>query len=162
MNAAVRLHVIAHRLLRTPVVGRLLSKLVYWLSRSLTLADIDPAADLDPTVVIPHGSGVVIGETARVGARTRIMPGVVIGAREWTERRRHATIGSDVFIGAGAKVLGSVVVGDGARIGANAVVVRDVAAGSTVLGVPAVPHECGDKSSSEQDARPGLSSEPGV
>lgn len=137
MNAAVRLHLIAHRLLAVPVLGRALAKFVYWVARSVTLADIDPAATLHPTVKIPHGSGVVIGETASVGAGTHIMPGVVIGAREWGIHKRHASIGQGVFIGAGAKILGAVDIGDGARIGANAVVLQDVDAGSTVVGIPA-------------------------
>ncbi len=92
---------------------------------------------MDPTVVIPHGSGVVIGETATVGARTVIMPGVVIGARDWSQHKRHADIGSDVFLGAGAKILDPVRIGDGARIGANAVVLDDVASGATSIGAPA-------------------------
>lgn len=137
MNAAVRLQLIAHSLLIVPFVGRILAKIVYWFSRCVTLADIDPSAVLHHTVSIPHGSGVVIGETASVGANTRIMPGVVIGARGWEMQKRHANIGRDVFIGAGAKILGPVHIGDGARIGANAVVLQDVNAGSTVVGIPA-------------------------
>lgn len=137
MNASVRLYLIAHRLVSQGRLGRALAKVVYWLARTITLSDIDPHASIDPSVVIPHGAGVVIGETAVVGARTRIMPGVVVGAVEWSEHKRHATIGSDVLIGAGAKLLGPIRVGDGAKIGANAVVLEDVAPGTTVAGVPA-------------------------
>lgn len=137
MNLAVKMHLIANRLWRGGPIGRVLSKIVYWLTRLLTLADIDPRAQLDPTVVITHGSGVVIGETATVGANTRIMPGVVIGARDWSAAKRHADVGASVEIGTGAKILGPVIVGDGARIGANAVVLHNVPPGATAVGVPA-------------------------
>jgi serine O-acetyltransferase len=139
VNAAVRFHLIAHILYGHGPVGRALGKIVYWVGRVVTLADIDPRCEIDATVLVPHGAGVVIGETARIGARTRIMPGVVVGAVEWDSHKRHATIGADVVVGAGAKVLGPVTVGDGARIGANAVVLNDVAPGITVVGVPARP-----------------------
>ena len=134
---AVKMHLIASWLWRRGPIGRVLGKIVYWLARILTLADIDPRAQIDPTVVITHGSGVVIGETATVGARTRIMPGVVIGARDWASFKRHADVGASVDIGTGAKILGPVTVGDGARIGANAVVLEDVPPGATAVGVPA-------------------------
>lgn len=137
MNAPIRLHLIANRLYRWGCFGRRLAKLVYWFARIVTLADIDPAATIHPSVVIPHGSGVVIGATACIGAGTRIMPGVVIGARDWANEKRHADIGSGVIIGAGAKILGAVRIGDKARIGANAVVLEDVLDGQMVIGIPA-------------------------
>lgn len=137
MNLAVRLHLIAGAFWRLGFIGRMLSKAVYWISRMATLADIDPRATVDPTVLIPHGSGVVIGETATIGPGTVIMPGVVIGARDWSEYKRHADVGAGVFLGAGAKVLGAVRIGDRARVGANSVVLSDVAPDSTVVGAPA-------------------------
>lgn len=139
VRLAVRLHLIAHGMSAIPVVGWPLAKSVYWLSRTLTSADIDPRADIHPTVSIPHATGVVIGETAVVGPRSVIMSGVVVGARSWDSHDRHAKIGADVFIGSGAVVLGSVRIGDGARIGANSVVLGDVGPGVTVIGSPARP-----------------------
>jgi serine O-acetyltransferase len=139
IRLVVRLHLIAHELTAIPVVGWPLAKSVYWLSKALTSSDIDPRADIHPTVSIPHATGVVIGETAVVGARSVIMPGVVVGARSWDAHDRHAKIGADVVIGSGAVLLGPVRVGDGARIGANSVVLRDVEPGMTVIGSPARP-----------------------
>lgn len=139
MNTAIKLHGVAHRL--TSATGlRWLGKLVYWVSKVTTSSDIDPRAVIAADVFVPHATGVVVGATAEIGPRTIIMPGVVIGSRPRnaaSEAKRHATIGSDVVLGAGAKVLGPVVIGDGARIGANAVVLADVEAGATVVGVPA-------------------------
>lgn len=139
VRLAVRLHLVAHRLSALPVVGWPLAKSVYWLSKVVTNSDIDPRANIHPSVSIPHATGVVIGETAVVGPRSVIMSGVVVGARSWDAHDRHANIGADVFIGSGAVVLGSVRIGDGARIGANSVVLGDVDPGVTVIGSPARP-----------------------
>jgi serine O-acetyltransferase len=139
MRLVVRLHLAAHKVSAMPVVGWPLAKSIYWLSKALTSSDIDPRASIHPTVEIPHATGVVIGETAVVGARSVIMPGVVVGARSWDSHDRHAKIGADVVIGSGAVLLGPVRVGDGARIGANSVVLGDVDPGVTVIGSPARP-----------------------
>jgi serine O-acetyltransferase len=139
MRLVLRLHIIAHKLRAIPVVGWPLSKLTYWFSKVLTSADIDPRADIHPTVSIPHSTGVVIGETAVVGARSVIMSGVVVGARSWDSHDRHAKIGADVIVGTGAVLLGPVRIGDGARIGANSVVLGDVDPGVLVIGSPARP-----------------------
>jgi serine O-acetyltransferase len=138
MNAAVKMHRVAHRL-HSVVLLRWASKLVYWTNKIATSSDIDPRAQLGADVFVPHATGVVIGATATVGDRTIIMPGVVIGSRNGRSdgERRHASIGEDVVIGAGAKILGPVTLGNGSKVGANAVVVEDVAAGVTVIGIPA-------------------------
>ena len=136
MNTAVKLHYVAHLLSNSR--HRCLGRLVYWLNKVLISSDIDASASVAYSVFIPHATGVVIGETAVISMGTRIMPGVVIGARSGTisGKRRHAKVGARVFIGAGAKLLGPIVVGDDASIGANAVVIADVPAGATVVGVP--------------------------
>lgn len=136
MNLAVRLHRIAHALVGRWTT-RWLGKLVYWFNRLVTSSDIDPRCVLASGVQIPHGTGVVIGEMARVGEDTVIMPGVVIGAIDWSSKVRHPQIGCRVLIGAGAKVLGPLTVGDDVRIGANAVVLSDIPARATVVGIPA-------------------------
>ena len=127
----------SHRCARAGSIGWPFAKLLHWTNKVLTSSDIDPRADIDRSVYIPHAIGVVIGETASIGPNTTIMPGVVIGAAEPTSGKRHANIGADVVIGAGAKILGPVRIADGARIGANAVVLDDVAPGATVVGIPA-------------------------
>ena len=138
MNTAIRLHYVAHQL--TSVSGlRWLGKIVYWVNKLTTSSDIDPRAAIGEGVFVPHATGVVIGQTSAVGARTIIMPGVVIGSRDGVSEdgRRHAMVGADVVVGAGAKLLGPVVIGDGARVGANAVVLTNVPPGATVVGIPA-------------------------
>lgn len=136
-SVAVRLYLLSHGACQAGRLGWPFAKLLHWTAKILTAADIDPRAHLHPTVYIPHATGVVIGETATVGADTVIMPGVVIGAQKLTSGKRHADVGARVMVGAGAKVLGPVVVGDDAIIGANAVVIDDVPPGATAVGVPA-------------------------
>ncbi|MBD3400796.1 MAG: serine O-acetyltransferase [Candidatus Coatesbacteria bacterium] len=129
---ALALHRTAHALwnlgLRLP--ARLLSN----LTRFLTGIEIHPAARIGRRVFIDHGHGVVIGETAEVGDDTVIYHGVTLGGVSRRPGKRHPTVGRGVVLGAGSKVLGAVSIGDGARIGPNAVVRRDVAAGQLVLG----------------------------
>ena len=86
---------------------------------------------------IDHGMGVVIGETAEIGDDCTLYHGVTLGGTSWNKGKRHPTLGKGVVIGAGAKILGPILVGDGAKIGSNAVVVRDVPAGATAVGIPA-------------------------
>src|SRR5262249_15682970 len=88
---------------------------------------------------IDHGMAVVIGETSEVGDDVTIYQGTVLGGVSLEQRKRHPTLGNGVIVGAGAKILGPVMIGDGARIGSNAVVLKDVAAGATMVGVPARP-----------------------
>ncbi len=112
--------------------GRATSHFARWL----TGIEIHPGALIGKRVFIDHGMGVVIGETAEVGDDTTLYHGVTLGGTSWNKGKRHPTLGKGVVVGAGAKILGPITVGDGARVGSNAVVVRDVPAGATVVGVP--------------------------
>jgi serine O-acetyltransferase len=109
------------------------------ISRCLTGIEIHPAAIIGRRVVIDHGMGVVIGETAEVGDDCYLYHQVTLGVRGAGGGKRHPTVGKNVIIGAGAKVLGPITVGDNARIGSNAVVVDSVPGNTTVVGVPARP-----------------------
>jgi len=113
-----------------------LARFVSGLSRWLTLIEIHPGARLGRRLFIDHGAGVVIGETAEVGDDVTLYQGVTLGGTSLAQGKRHPTIGNGVVIGGGAKVLGPFTVGEGARIGSNAVVVKEVPPGATVVGVP--------------------------
>jgi serine O-acetyltransferase len=124
-----------------------------WLSqiaRGMTGIEIHPAAIIGPGFFIDHGMGVVIGETAEIGADVTLYHGVTLGGTSLEKGKRHPTIGDRVVIGAGAKVLGAITIGEDSRIGANAVVVRSVPPNSVVIGVPgqvvtrSQPHHAGD------------------
>jgi serine O-acetyltransferase len=110
--------------------------LAHW-GRWLTGIEIHPGATIGRRVFIDHGMGIVIGETAEIGDDCTLYHGVTLGGTSWSAGKRHPTLGKGVVIGAGAKVLGPILVGDGAKIGSNAVVVRDVPAGATAVGIPA-------------------------
>lgn len=114
-----------------------LARLIANYNKKVTGAEIHPGATLADDVFIDHGLGVVIGETAIVGHRVVIYHGVTLGARKPMIGRRHPLVLDDVFIGAGAKVLGNIVIHSHVKIGANAVVLDDVPSNSTVVGVPA-------------------------
>jgi serine O-acetyltransferase len=116
--------------------ARLSARCVAELVHSVTGVDIHPGATLGPGLFIDHATGVVIGETAEVGADVTIYHGVTLGATSTARGKRHPTIGDRVVIGAGAKVLGPITVGSDVTIGANAVVVKPVPAGTVVVGVP--------------------------
>ncbi len=113
-------------------VGRLVSH----IGRFFTAIEIHPGAKIGKRLFIDHGSGVVIGETAEVGDDVLMYQGVVLGGTSLTKGKRHPTIGNSVVIGTGAVVLGAIVVGDGARVGAGSVVIKPVPPGSTVVGIP--------------------------
>jgi serine O-acetyltransferase len=130
---ALLAHRLAHRLWTAGF--RLAARLVNTLTRMLTGVDIHPGATIGHRVVIDHGMGVVIGETAEIGDDVLLYQGVTLGGVSQEKVKRHPTIGNGVVVGAGAIVLGAVQVGDGARVGAGAVVVRDVPAGRTVVGL---------------------------
>jgi serine O-acetyltransferase len=106
------------------------------ITRILTGVDIHPGATLGPGLFIDHATGVVIGETAEVGEDVMIYHGVTLGGSGRDTGKRHPTIGDRVVIGAGAKVLGAIKIGDDSRIGANAVVVKEVPSSAVVVGVP--------------------------
>jgi serine O-acetyltransferase len=129
------LHRLSHRLwkwnLKWP--GRFVSH----IARFLTGIEIHPAAVIGRRFFIDHGMGVVIGETAQVGDDVTLYHGVTLGGTTWNKGKRHPTLGNGVVAGAGAKILGPIVIGDKAKIGSNAVVVRDVPAGATAVGIPA-------------------------
>lgn len=116
--------------------AKLAARLLSTVTRSVTGVDIHPAAVLGEGLLIDHATGVVIGETAEVGAQVTLYQGVTLGGTSLSKGKRHPTVGDRVTIGAGAKVLGPITVGHDSRIGANAVVVRPVPAHSVVVGVP--------------------------
>jgi len=134
---AVLMHRVAHWLYRRRL--RALARAVSHTSRFITGIEIHPGAKIGRRLFIDHGMGVVVGETAEIGDDVLIYHGVTLGGLSGNPGKRHPTIGSNVAIGAGAQVLGPITVGDGARIGANAVVTRDVPRSCTVVGIPARP-----------------------
>lgn len=115
---------------------KLLARWLSTLARWLTGVEIHPAATIGRRFFIDHGMGVVIGETAEIGDDVTLYHGVTLGGTSWQAGKRHPTLGSGVIVGAGAKVLGPIRVGDNARVGSNAVVVKDVPEGLTVVGIP--------------------------
>jgi len=134
---ALLAHRVAHALLEAgvPVAPRLLA----YLTRAVTGVEIHPAARIGPEFFIDHGSGVVIGETAQIGKRVTLYQGVTLGGTGFQRGKRHPTLGDNVTVGSGAKLLGPIAVGDGAKIGANTVVIEDVPPGATVVGNPGHP-----------------------
>jgi serine O-acetyltransferase len=114
-----------------------LARFTSHIARGLTGIEIHPGATIGRRFFIDHGMGVVIGETAEVGDDVTMYHGVTLGGTSWKEGKRHPTLGNGVVIGAGAKILGPIYIGDGAKIGSNAVVVKDVPAGATAAGIPA-------------------------
>ena len=133
---AVWAHRVAHRWWRSPGL-RLPARLLSQLARSATGVEIHPGAQLGRRFVIDHGMGVVVGETAVVGDDVLIYHGVTLGGKARGRGKRHPTLGDRVTVGAGAKVLGDIRIGDRSVIGANAVVVRSAPDGSVLTGVPA-------------------------
>ena len=115
----------------------LLGRFIAHISRWLTGIEIHPAAKVGRRLFIDHGMGVVIGETAEIGDDVTLYQGALLGGISLEQGKRHPTLGNGVIVGAGARILGPVNVGDGARIGSNAVVLKDVTPGVTMVGVPA-------------------------
>src|SRR3990167_1560199 len=113
------------------------ARLISHLARFLTGIEIHPGATIGRRFFIDHGMGVVIGETAEIGDDVTLYHGVTLGGTSWRHGKRHPTLGNGVVVGAGAKILGPITIGDGAKIGSNAVVVKDVPAGATAAGIPA-------------------------
>jgi serine O-acetyltransferase len=128
---AVILHRIAHSLYQQQY--HFFARFVSEFSRWLTGIEIHPGAKIGQRLVIDHGVGVVVGETAEIGDDCILFQGVTLGGVKFDPVKRHPTLGNRVLIGTGAKVLGAIKIGDGARVGANAVVTRDVEPGITVV-----------------------------
>ncbi|MFO1399066.1 MAG: serine O-acetyltransferase [Burkholderiales bacterium] len=129
-----------HRAVTHPLWGAGFRWLARWMahwSRLFTGIEIHPGATIGRRVFIDHGMGVVIGETAEIGDDCTLYHGVTLGGTSWNKGKRHPTLGRGVVIGAGAKVLGPILLGEGAKIGSNAVVVRDIPPGATAVGIPA-------------------------
>ena len=116
---------------------RWLARFVSHGSRWLTGIEIHPGATIGRRFFIDHGMGVVIGETAEIGDDCTLYHGVTLGGTSWNKGKRHPTLGKGVVVGAGAKILGPIAIGEGARIGSNAVVVKEVPPGATAIGIPA-------------------------
>jgi serine O-acetyltransferase len=131
---AVWIHRVSHRLWRwrLKLIARVLSQLARWF----TGVEIHPGATIGNRFFIDHGMGVVIGETAEIGDDCTLYHGVTLGGTSWERAKRHPTLGKNVVVGAGAKILGPITIGDNARVGSNSVVVKDVPANATVVGIP--------------------------
>ncbi|WP_205413049.1 serine O-acetyltransferase EpsC [Austwickia chelonae] len=129
-------HRIAHRMWQHDR-GRLPARLLSQWTRARTGIEIHPGASIGRRFFIDHGMGVVIGETAQIGDDVMMYHAVTLGGRTLAKGKRHPTVGDNVTLGAGARVLGPVFVGDGAQIGANSVVVKDVPPNHVATGVPA-------------------------
>lgn len=128
---------VAHRMWERGNRWRLPARLVSQVSRSATGVEIHPGATIGKRFFIDHGMGVVIGETAEVGDDVMLYHGVTLGGRSLAKVKRHPTLADGVTVGAGARILGPVTIGAGSQIGANAVVVKDVPAHSSAVGIPA-------------------------
>jgi serine O-acetyltransferase len=131
---AILMHRLSHRLWNAGL--KWLARVFSNISRLFTGIEIHPGARIGRRFFIDHGMGVVIGETTEIGDDCTLYHGVTLGGTSWDKGKRHPTLGCDVVIGAGAKVLGPIVISNGVRIGSNAVVLKDVPAGMTVVGVP--------------------------
>jgi serine O-acetyltransferase len=134
---ALLAHRAAHALMEAgaPVLPRAIA----YMTRAVTGVEIHPAAKIGREFFIDHGAGVVIGETAVIGDRVTLYQGVTLGGTGFQRGKRHPTLGDNVTVGSGAKLLGPIAVGDGAKVGANTVVVEDVPPGATVVGNPGHP-----------------------
>ena len=141
---ALTLHRLSHRMWHSRLPLKLPSRLLSQLGRTVTGIEIHPGARIGKGVFIDHGMGVVIGETAEVGNRCLLYQGVTLGGTGKKSGKRHPTLADNVVVGAGAKVLGALKIGTNTRIGAGSVVVRDVDADCTVVGIPGrVIHQSG-------------------
>jgi serine O-acetyltransferase len=132
---AVLIHRLSHRCWNTGF--KWLARFIAHLARWLTGIEIHPGAVIGRRCFIDHGMGVVIGETAIIGDDCTLYHGVTLGGTTWNKGKRHPTLHNGVVIGAGAKVLGPIEIGAGARVGSNSVVLKPVPAGATVVGIPA-------------------------
>ncbi len=131
---AIIIHKIAHALLKAKVP--MLPRIISQMGRGVTGIEIHPAVVMGKGLFIDHGMGVVIGETTVIGDNVTLFQGVTLGGTGKEKGKRHPTIGNNVVVGTGAKVLGNITIGDNVIVGANAVVLKDVPPNSTVVGVP--------------------------
>ncbi len=131
---AVLLHRFSHTLWKWRL--KWLARMFSHIGRWLTGIEIHPGAVIGRRFFIDHGMGVVIGETAEIGDDCTLYHGVTLGGTSWQKGKRHPTLANDVVVGAGAKVLGPITLAEGVRVGSNAVVVKDVPEGATVVGIP--------------------------
>lgn len=131
---AIIWHRLAHRLWRRG--WRFPARFASWWARALTNVDIHPGATIGERFFIDHGAGVVVGETAEIGNDVTLYHGVTLGGTSWKGGKRHPTLEDGVLVGCGAKILGPITVGKGARVGANSVVIEAVPPGMTVVGIP--------------------------
>lgn len=131
---AILIHRLSHRLWQAGF--RWLARLSSHIGRWLTGIEIHPGAQIGRRFFIDHGMGVVIGETAVIGDDCTLYHGVTLGGTSWKKGKRHPTLHDGVVIGAGAKILGPIEIGQGARVGSNSVVLKPVPAGATVVGIP--------------------------
>jgi len=132
---AMLVHRLSHRLWNSGL--KWLARFVSHFGRWITGIEIHPGARIGRRFFIDHGMGVVIGETSEIGDDCTLYHGVTLGGTSWNKGKRHPTLGKSVVVGAGAKILGPIEIGDGAKIGSNAVVVKAVPAGATAIGIPA-------------------------
>jgi serine O-acetyltransferase len=153
---ALIVHRIAHWLWGAGL--KWLARFIAHLSRWITGIEIHPGATIGRRFFIDHGMGIVIGETAHIGDDCTLYHGVTLGGTSWNKGKRHPTLRRGVVIGAGAKLLGPIEIGEDARVGSNAVVVRDVPAGATAVGIPArIILDEQDRSREEKAAKLGFS-----
>lgn len=131
---ALLIHRVSHRLWRAD--WKFAARGLAFLGRWLTHVDIHPGARIGQRLFIDHGAGVVIGETAEIGDDVTLYHGVTLGGTSWNKEKRHPTLGNGVLVGAGAKILGPIRLGDNVRVGANSVVNKNVPACCTVVGIP--------------------------
>ncbi|WP_148550584.1 serine O-acetyltransferase EpsC [Paraclostridium bifermentans] len=127
-------HRIAHHFYKYKMF--FIARFISQVNRFITGIEIHPGATIGSGILIDHGMGVVIGETAEVGNRVTIYHGTTLGGTGKDSGKRHPTVGDNVVIGAGAKVLGPITIGENSKVGANAVVLKDVPPNSTVVGIP--------------------------
>ncbi len=157
---AVWMHRVSHWLWMHRV--RFFARWLSQIARNLTGVEIHPGAIIGPGFFIDHGMGVVIGETAEIGADVTLYHGVTLGGASLDKGKRHPTLGDRVVVGAGAKVLGNIIIGEDSRIGANAVVVKSVPPNSVVIGVPgqvvkrSQPHHAGDAPDLDHTSLPDI------
>ena len=131
---AILFHRVVHLLYKAHLY--FLARLISQFSRALTGIEIHPGAQIGKRLFIDHGMGVVIGETAIIGDDCLIDHQVTLGGMSAKDEKRHPTLGNNVMVGTGAKVLGNIHIGDNVKIGANCIVIKDVEAGKTIIGVP--------------------------